>query len=83
MLRADRSVHMLMSEQMPAVRCPSCGTSLRGDFEESPVSIDGSEMSVSLLCEGCGGHARVVVGPIPPDGRKVDVTVEQGNSQYL
>ena len=69
---------MLKSEPLLAVRCPSCGTTLEGDFGEAPVNIDDGEMLVSLCCEGCGGRVSITVGPILPDGRRVEVDIDVG-----
>ena len=67
---------MLKSEPLSAVRCPSCDSSLKGGFGDASVSIDEGEMNVSVYCEGCDGRVDFTIGPIPPDGRKVDVTLE-------
>lgn len=74
---------MLKSEPFSTVCCPSCGSSLEGEYDETPVRIDEVEMSVSLYCEGCDGNVTLTVGPIPPEGRKMDVTIEERSSQYL
>lgn len=74
---------MLKSEQFSTVCCPSCGSSLEGEYDETLVRIDEGEMSVSLYCEGCDRGLTLSVGPLPPDGRKVDVTIEERRSQYL
>lgn len=47
------------------------------------MRIDEDEMYVSLYCERCDGNATIIVEPLPPDGRKVDVTLEERRSQYL
>ncbi|MDZ7689438.1 MAG: hypothetical protein U5J64_12150 [Halobacteriales archaeon] len=68
---------MLKSEppSASAVCCPSCGSSLEGEFDEASVGIDDGEMSVSVVCEECEEVLSLSVGPIPPDGRKVDVVL--------
>ena len=67
---------MLKSEQFSTVCCPSCGSSLEGEHDETPVRIDKGEISVSLYCDECDRNVTLTVRPIPPDGRKVDVELK-------
>ena len=74
---AERRISMLKPKPRATVCCPSCGSSLEGEFDGSSVNIKEGEMSVTVRCEGCDGYLSLTVGPIPPDGRKVDVKLKE------
>lgn len=61
-------------ESAPVVRCPSCNSSLRGERDAS-VRIDDGEMIVFFRCV-CDETIVISVGPIPAEGRKVEVSLE-------
>jgi len=69
---------MLKSEppSASAVRCPSCGSSLEGEFDKASVSIGNGKMSLSVVCDGCDEELGLSVGPVPPEGRKVELVIE-------
>ena len=71
---------MLKSEppSVTTTRCPSCGHTLEGEFEEASVSLEDDRMSVSVVCEECDADVDLSVSPVPPEGRKVDVVLEAG-----
>lgn len=59
----------------PVVRCPSCNSSLEGESEDASVRIEDGEMTVTFRCV-CDETVTISVGPIPTEGRKVEVTLE-------
>jgi RNase P subunit RPR2 len=58
----------------PVVCCPSCNSSLRGERAAS-VRIENGEMTVSFRCV-CDETIAISVGPVPAEGRKVEVSLE-------
>lgn len=58
----------------PVVRCPSCNSSLRGERDAS-VRIEDGGITVFFRCV-CDENITVSVGPVPAEGRKVEVSLE-------